>query len=92
MWVLRVYIVWMKIGCCKYAKIAKQNILRAFCEKALLANYSRKTIVMTLRIPVMCSTRGSLREKTSRETSCEIHLVFNKSLSILTLSHTQPIQ
>ena len=45
MWVMIVYIVWVKTWCIKYDKIAKQNVLRVFREKALPAKYSRKPVV-----------------------------------------------
>ena len=36
-WVIGVYIVWVEIGCIRYDKLAKQNVSRVSCEKALLA-------------------------------------------------------
>ena len=92
MWVMREYIVWVMTWWSKYAKIAKQNVLRVLRRKALPANYSRKPAVMTLRILVMCFASGSLRGIASRESSRKIHLVFSENLSLHTLSHTQPIQ
>ena len=88
MWVMWVYIMLVKTWYSKYAKIAKQNVSRVFRGKAFPVKYSQKLAVMTLRILVMCSTRGSLCGKASRE----IHFVFNWRLSLRTLSHTQPIQ
>ena len=91
MWVMWVYIVWVKTWCSKYAKIAKQNVSQVFHWKALLTKYSQKPAIMTLRILVMCFARGLLYRKASRETSCEFHFVFNRHLSFHTFSHTQPI-
>ena len=84
--------MWVKTWWSRYSKIAKQNISRVFRGKALPVNYSQKPVVKTLRIPVMCSARGSLCKKSSHESSREIHFVFNKSLSLHNLSHIQPIQ
>ena len=84
--------MWVKTWWSKYAKIAKQNVSWVFPGKTLPANYLRKPIVMTLRIPVMCFAHGSLCGIASRESSHEIHLVFNKNLSLHTLFHTQPLQ
>ena len=39
MWVMWVYIMWVKTWCSRYAKIAKQNVSWVPCEKALPANY-----------------------------------------------------
>ena len=41
MWVMRVYIVWVKTWCSRYVKIAKQNISRIFRENVLPTKYSR---------------------------------------------------
>ena len=67
MWVMWVYIVWVKTWCSRYAKIAKQNVSWISRGKALLAKYSWKPAVMTLHISVMCSACGSLHGKDSRE-------------------------
>ena len=45
MWVMWVCIVWVGTGCIIYDKLAKQNVSRAFREKALLTRHSRKPIV-----------------------------------------------
>ena len=45
MWVMWVYIVWVKRWCIKYDKIAKQNVLQVSRGKALPAKYSRKPAV-----------------------------------------------
>ena len=37
MLVMWVYIVWVGTGCIRYDKLAKQNVSRVSCEKALLA-------------------------------------------------------
>ena len=63
-----------------------------FAGRSYLWDTRENQTVMTLRILVMCSTRNLLRGIASRESSHEIHLVFNKSLSLHTLSHTQPLQ
>ena len=81
MWV---YIVWVRTWGSRYAKIAKQNVSRVFCKKALLAKYSQKPTIMALCILVMCFAHGSLCRKASRG----IHFVFNTRLSLHTLSHT----
>ena len=39
------YIVWVKTWCIRYDKIAKQNVSRVFCGKALPAKYSQKPAV-----------------------------------------------
>ena len=87
MLVMRVYIVWVKTWWSRYTKIAKQNVSQVFHGKALPTNYTRKPAIITFRIPVMCFARGLLRGITSHE----IHLIFNESLSLRTLSHTQPL-
>ena len=40
MWVMMVYIVWVKTWCIRYDKIAKQNVSRVSRGKALLVKYS----------------------------------------------------
>ena len=44
-WVMMVYIVWVKTWCIRYDKIAKQNVLRVSCGNALLAKYLWKSAV-----------------------------------------------
>ena len=39
MWVMMVYIVWVKAWCIRYDKIAKQNVSRVSREKASSAKY-----------------------------------------------------
>ena len=46
MWVIMVYIVWVKTWCIRYDKIAKQNVLRVSHKKALLVKYLRKLAVI----------------------------------------------
>ena len=58
----------------------------------ILTKTSLSSSVMTLRILVMCSTRGSLHKKSSRKLPVKTLLIFNVVLSLYTLSHTQPIQ
>ena len=43
MWVMWVYIMWVKTWCSRYAKIAKQNVLQVSRGKALLVKYPRNT-------------------------------------------------
>ena len=43
MWVIWVYIVWVKTWCSKYAKIAKLNVSLVFQGKALPAKILAKT-------------------------------------------------
>ena len=89
MWVMWVYIVWLKTWCSRYTKIAKQNVSWISYGKALLAKYSRKPVVMTLHIPVMCSARGSLRGKASREIPMKSTLSsIGTWVFTLSLSHT----
>ena len=47
MWVyiVWVYIVWVETSCIRYDKLAKQNVSRISCGKALLARHSRKLVV-----------------------------------------------
>ena len=84
--------MWVKTWCSRYAKIAKQNISQVFHGKALPTKYLRKPTIVTLHIPIMCFAHDSFHGKASRKTSREIHFVFNRHLSLHTLSHTQPIQ
>ena len=44
MWVMWVYIVWVKTWCIRYDKLAKQNVSRVSCGKALLAKCLRKLV------------------------------------------------
>ena len=44
-WVMWVYIVCVEIWCIRYDKLAKHNVLRIFCGKALLAKHWRKPAV-----------------------------------------------
>ena len=45
MWVMWVYIVWVKTWCIRYDKIAKQNVSRVSRKNALPTKYSRKPTV-----------------------------------------------
>ena len=89
MWVMMVYIVWVKTQWSRYAKIAKQNVSRVSHGKALPAKYSRKPAVMTLHIPFMCCAHGfTSREVFSRathENSFDLQCCLKSSH---TLSHT----
>ena len=48
LWVMGVYIVWVKKVCIKYDSLAKQNVLRVSHEKAFLARHSQKLVVSIL--------------------------------------------
>ena len=76
--------MWMKTCCSRNAKIAKRNVLRVSHEKALLVKTSCHDFSHSSHV----LARSSLRGKASRKTSCEIHIVFNRHLSLHTLSHT----
>ena len=43
MWVMWIYIMWVKTWCIRYDKIVKQNVSRVSCGDALPAKYSQKT-------------------------------------------------
>ena len=45
MWVMWVYIVWVKTWCIRYDKLAKQNVSRVSRGKALPAKCLRKLVV-----------------------------------------------
>ena len=71
MWVMMVYIVWVKTQWSRYAKIAKQNVLCVSCRKALPAKYLRRPAVMTLSIPVMCLAHGFTSQEVFLRAICE---------------------
>ena len=48
MWVMGVYIVWVRIEYIRNDNLAKQNVLRVSCWKALPVRYSRKPAVSIL--------------------------------------------
>ena len=79
MWVMMVYIVWVKTWCIRYDKIAKQNVSRVSREKASPAKYSRKPVATICHdsshsshvLSTWLHFTGSLLTKT--------HLIFNLS-------------
>ena len=92
MWVMMVYIVWVKTQWSRYAKIAKQNVLWVFREKALPVKYSRKPTVMSLHILVMCYAHGfTSREvfsQATRENSIDLQSCLESSHSLSHTTHT----
>ena len=95
MWLMWVYIVWVKRLCIKYDKIAKQNVLRVSRGKALPAKYLRK--------PAVTICHDSLHSSHVLSTWLHFMKVFSQAthknsfdlqfvLSLHTLFHTQPIQ
>ena len=84
-WVMWVYIVWVETWCIRYDKLAKQNVLRVSCEKALPTRHSRKPAVTICHdsshsnhvLSTWLHFTGSLLAKT--------HLIFNLSW-VFTLS------
>ena len=48
LWVIGVYIVWVKKVCIKYDSSTKQNVSRVSCGKALPERHSRKPVVSIL--------------------------------------------
>ena len=94
-WVMWVYIVWLEIGCIKYDKLAKQNVLWVSRGKALPARHSRKLAVTfcydSSHSSYVLSTCFTSREGFSRATR-EKFFGLQFALSLHTLSHTQPLQ
>ena len=66
MWIMWVYIVWVKTWCIIYDKLTKQNVSRVSHGKALPARHSRKPAVTIchdfLHFNHVLSTCFSLRE------------------------------
>ena len=87
LWVMGVYIMWVKKVCIRYDCSAKQNVSREGLTHETLAKTNSHHPVMTLRIPVMCWAHASLHEKASHELPAKTSLVFN-CLFTLSLSHT----
>ena len=89
MWVMMVYIVWVTTQQSRYAKIAKQKVLRVFRGKALPPKYLQKLAVMTLHIPVMCCAHGftwqEVFSRATRENSFNLQCCLE---SLHSLSHT----
>ena len=95
MWVMWVYIVWVETWCIRYDKLAKQNVLRVSCEKALPARHSRKPAVTiyhdSLHFSHMLSICFTSWKGFSR-VACENFFDLQFALSLHTLPHTQPLQ
>ena len=88
MWVMMVYIVWVKIQWSRYAKIAKQKVSQVSCGKVLPVKYSRKPAIMTLCILVSYAHGFTSREvfsRATRENSFDLQYCLEYSHS---LSHT----
>ena len=89
MWVMMVYIVWVKTQWSRYAKIAKQNVSRVSRGKALPVKYSRKPAIMTLCFPIMCCAHGftsrEVFQQDTRENSFNLQCCLE---SLHSLSHT----
>ena len=95
MWAMWVYIVWVKIRCIKYDKIAKQNVSRVSRGKALLERHSRKPTVTICHdsshsnhVLSTCFTSWEGFSWATRKNSFNLQF----ALSLHTLSHTQPLQ
>ena len=89
MWVMMVYIVWVKTWWRRYDKIAKQNVSRVSRRKALPSKYSQKPAVMTLHIPIMCCAHGFILRKVFSQATCENSFDLQCCLeSSHSLSHT----
>ena len=87
MWIMWVYIMYVKTWCIRYDKLTKQNVSWVSCRKALPTRHSRKPVVisvMTLRILVMCRAHASL----CRKTSCELLVKTSCSSLCLKSSHS----
>ena len=99
MWVMWVYIVWVKRWCIKYDKIAKQKVSQVSCGKALPSKYLQKLAVMTLHIPVMtlhipvmCCAHGFTSQevfsRAIRENSFDLQCCLESSHSLSHITHT----
>ena len=92
MWVILVYIVWVKTWCIRHDKLAKQNVLR---RKALPTRHSQKLAITiyhdSLYSSHVLSTCFTSRVGFSRAT-CENFFDLQFALSLHTLTHTQPLQ
>ena len=92
MWVMMVYIVWMKTQWSRYAKIVKQNVSRVSRGKVLPMKYLRKPAVMTLRIPVICCAHGftsrDIFARATRENSFDLQCCLESSHSLTHTTHT----
>ena len=91
LWVMWVYIVWLRTGCIRYDKLAKQNVSWVSCGKVLPARHSRKLAVTICHnsshsnhVLITCFT---LREGYSQATH-EIFFPLHFALSLHTLSFT----
>ena len=78
--------------CIRNDSLAKQNISRVSCGKALPAKHSCHHPILTLHIPVMCRAHASLRKMLTHELPAKtlqssICLESSRSLS-LSLSYT----
>ena len=95
MWVMWIYIVWVKPWCIRYDKIAKQNVSRVSRKNALPTKYSRKPTVNICHdsshsnhVLSICFTSQEGYSWATLENFFDLQCV----LSLRTFSHTQPLQ
>ena len=81
--------------CMRNDSLAKQNVSRVSCGKALPTNYCETQLspsFLTLRIPVICRAHASFRGMLSREIPVKTLLSSIAWVFTHTLSITQPLQ
>ena len=95
MWVMWVYIVWVKSWYIRYDKLVKQNVSRVSREKALPTRHSRKLAITichnSLHSSHVLSTYFTSQEGFSRSTR-ENFFGLQFALNLHILSHTQSLQ
>ena len=88
MWIMWVYIVWVGIGCIRYDKLVKQNVLWVSHGKALPARHSRIPAVTIYYDSSHFSQVLSACFTFSRRLPTKTSLVFNCLKSSHSLTHT----
>ena len=89
-WIMMVYIVWVKTWCIKYNKIEKKKMFHRYLEERHYPYENQlSSVVMILRIPIICYAHGFTSQevflRATRENSFDFQYCLESSHS---LSHT----
>ena len=90
LWVMEVYIAWVKKVCIRYDSSIKQNVSQVSRRKALPAKTNCPHPVLTLLILIICRIHASLCEMLTRELPAKTlqSSICLESSHTLSLSHT----
>ena len=91
MWIIMVYIVWVRMQWSKYDKIAKQNVSRVSRGKALPARHSRKPLgwydfSSSSHVLYMWLFRRQASHETLAKTSC-LHPILTLRIPVICRAH-----